>query len=32
MKLVVKAKVTGVATKNGRPVSPGNLVNRLGLG
>lgn len=30
-KLVVSAKVTGVATKNGRPVSPGNLVEKLGL-
>jgi acyl-CoA thioester hydrolase len=30
-KLVVHARVTGVATKNGRPVSPGNLVERLGL-
>jgi acyl-CoA thioester hydrolase len=31
MKLVVRAKVTGVATRKGRPVSPGNLVSRLGL-
>jgi acyl-CoA thioester hydrolase len=31
LKLVAKAKVTGAATKNGRPVSPGNLVLRLGL-
>jgi acyl-CoA thioester hydrolase len=30
-KLVVNAKVTGVATKKGRPVSPGNLVKLLGL-
>ncbi len=30
-KLVVKAKVTGVATKNGRPVPPGSLVEKLGL-
>jgi acyl-CoA thioester hydrolase len=30
-KPVVHARVTGVATKNGRPVSPGNLVERLGL-
>jgi acyl-CoA thioester hydrolase len=31
LKLIVKAKVTGVATKNGRPVSPGNLIVKLGL-
>jgi acyl-CoA thioester hydrolase len=31
MKLVVRAKVTGAATRNGRPVSPGDLVTRLGL-
>ena len=31
MKLVITAKVTGAATRNGRPVSPGNLVTRLGL-
>jgi acyl-CoA thioester hydrolase len=30
-KHVAHAKVTGVATKGGRPVSPGNLVNKLGL-
>ena len=30
-KLVVKAKVTGVATKNGRPVSPASLLKKLGL-
>lgn len=30
-KHVVHARVTGVATKSGRPVSPGNLVERLGL-
>jgi acyl-CoA thioester hydrolase len=30
-KLVVKAKVTGVATKKGRPISPGKLVDQLGL-
>lgn len=30
-KHVVKAKVTGVATKKGRPVSPGNLIQQLGL-
>lgn len=30
-KHVVHAKVTGVATKKGRPVSPGILVEKLGL-
>ena len=30
-KLIVHAKVTGVATKKGRPVPPGDLVYRLGL-
>lgn len=30
-KPVVRARVTGVATKKGRPVSPGDLVSRLGL-
>jgi len=30
-KHIVHAKVTGVATKKGRPVSPGDLVNRLNL-
>lgn len=30
-KPVVKAKVTGVATRNGKPVPPGNLVDQLGL-
>jgi acyl-CoA thioester hydrolase len=30
-KHVVHAKVTGVATKKGRPVPPGNLVDQLGL-
>jgi len=30
-KLVVHARVTGVATKKGRPVPPGNLVEKLGL-
>lgn len=30
-KLVVKAVVTGVATRNGRPVPPGSLVIQLGL-
>ena len=31
-KHVVHAKVTGVATKKGRPVPPGKLVEQLGLG
>jgi acyl-CoA thioester hydrolase len=31
LKLVVKAKVTGVSTKKGRPVPPGDLVTRLGI-
>jgi acyl-CoA thioester hydrolase len=30
-KHVVHAKVTGVATKKGRPVPPGNLLEQLGL-
>jgi len=30
-KLIVKGKVTGVATKGGKPVSPGNLIQLLGL-
>lgn len=30
-KLIVRAKVTGVATRKGRPVPPGDLVSRLGL-
>jgi acyl-CoA thioester hydrolase len=31
LKLVVKARVTGVATKKGRPVNPGDLIYKLGL-
>jgi acyl-CoA thioester hydrolase len=31
LKLIVKARVTGVATKKGKPVAPGDLVFRLGL-
>jgi acyl-CoA thioester hydrolase len=31
-KHVAHAKVTGVATKKGRPVPPGKLVEQLGLG
>lgn len=30
-KLIVYAQVTGVATKNRRPVSPGKLIEQLGL-
>lgn len=30
-KLIVKGKVTGVATKNGKPVSPGKLIKLLDL-
>jgi acyl-CoA thioester hydrolase len=30
-KLIVRAKVTGVATRNGKPVSPGILIEQLGL-
>ena len=29
--LIVQARVTGVATRKGRPVSPGDVVSRLGL-
>lgn len=31
LKLIVKAKVTGVSTKKGRPVPPGDLVTLLGI-
>ena len=31
-KLIIKAKVTGVATKNGRPVSPEGVINMLKAG
>jgi acyl-CoA thioester hydrolase len=31
-KHIVNAKVTGVATKKGRPVPPGKLIEQLGLG
>jgi acyl-CoA thioester hydrolase len=31
MKLIVRAKVTGAATKNGKPVYPGEVINKLGL-
>lgn len=30
-KLIVQAKVTGVATKKGRPVHPGKIIEMLGL-
>jgi acyl-CoA thioester hydrolase len=30
-KLIVHANFTGVATRNGRPVSPGNLLKQLGV-
>lgn len=30
-KLIVKARITGVATKNGKPVRPGNITEMLGL-
>jgi acyl-CoA thioester hydrolase len=30
-KLIVKACVTAVATKSGKPVAPGDLITRLGL-
>lgn len=31
MKLIIKGKVTGVATRKGRPIPPGDLIHRLGL-
>lgn len=31
LKIIVRAKVTGVATKKGRPIPPGDLISRLGL-
>jgi len=30
-KLIARARVTGVATKNGRPMPPGDLISKLGL-
>lgn len=30
-KIIVLARVTGIATRNGRPVPPGNLIRKLGL-
>jgi acyl-CoA thioester hydrolase len=31
MKLIVRARITGAATKNGKPVYPGEVINNLGL-
>jgi acyl-CoA thioester hydrolase len=31
MKMVVSAKITGAATKNGKPVYPGEVIEKLGL-
>jgi acyl-CoA thioester hydrolase len=31
LKLIVKGRVTGVATRKGRPVHPGDLIKKLGL-
>jgi acyl-CoA thioester hydrolase len=31
MKMVVRAKITGAATKNGKPVYPGEVITKLGL-
>ena len=30
-KLIINAKVTGIATRNGRPASPENVISLLGL-
>jgi acyl-CoA thioester hydrolase len=30
-KMVVRAKITGAATKNGKPVYPGEVIDKLGL-
>jgi acyl-CoA thioester hydrolase len=30
-KLIVKARITSAATKNGKPVAPGDLIQKLGL-
>jgi acyl-CoA thioester hydrolase len=30
-KLIVKAKITGVATKNGKPIRPGEIFDRLNI-
>jgi acyl-CoA thioester hydrolase len=31
MKMVVRARITGAATKNGKPVYPGEVITKLGL-
>jgi acyl-CoA thioester hydrolase len=31
LKLIIKGRVTGIATRKGRPVPPGDLVTKLGL-
>jgi acyl-CoA thioester hydrolase len=31
MKLIVRARITGAATKNGKPVYPAEVINKLGL-
>lgn len=30
-KLIAKSKVTTIATKNGKPIRPGDIISRLGL-
>ncbi len=30
-KLIMKARITGIATRKGRPVSPGDIIQQLGL-
>lgn len=30
-KLIVRSKVTTIATKNGRPIRPGDIISQLGL-
>ena len=31
LKLIVRARITGAATKNGKPVYPGEVIDKLGL-
>ena len=31
MKLIVRARITGAATKNGKPIYPGEVIKMLGL-
>jgi acyl-CoA thioester hydrolase len=31
LKVIIQGKVTGVATRNGRPVPPGDIIEKLGL-